>query len=232
MSRAHSGFIPADQISQAKGYEFGAVDQAALRFAAKLKAQAEAEDRVKDQSARQAGHAAGYAEGFAQGHAQATLEGQKQIAQYIENQGQAAAQQFLTLMQSARDQLAASEQAMAQGVLELACALARQVLRHELSSNPNAVQSVLRESLAMLSADGKVATVRLHPAAVEVFTPELQRSFANLELTLLPDASLSPGSCMVESAGSVIDGSVERRWQRVVASLGLESSWEDGGASV
>jgi flagellar assembly protein FliH len=35
---------------------------------------------------------------------------------------------------------------MAQGVLELACELARQVLRHELSVNPNVVQPVIREA--------------------------------------------------------------------------------------
>jgi flagellar assembly protein FliH len=31
----------------------------------------------------------------------------------------------------------------------------------------------------------------------------------------------------VEAAGTVVDGTVEKRWQRAVASLGLEASWED-----
>jgi flagellar assembly protein FliH len=47
-----------------------------------------------------------------------------------------------------------------------------------------------------------------------------------LQLTLVPDASVTAGGCLVEAAGTVVDGTVERRWHKAVASLGLESSWE------
>jgi len=222
MSRAHSSFIPAEEVRAASDWAFDPVDQAALRFAAKVKAQAEAEDRARDQAA----HQAGYAEGFAQGHAQATLEGQRLIADYIANQGQQAAQQYLQLFQSAQEQVEQSQQTLAQGVLELACELARQVLRSELGSNPNALQPVLREALGMLSVDTKVAAVRMHPLDLDVVADEMKREFPNLQLSLVPDSSISQGGCQVEAAGTVIDGTVQRRWHRAVASLGLQSLWE------
>jgi flagellar assembly protein FliH len=31
----------------------------------------------------------------------------------------------------------------------------------------------------------------------------------------------------VDSAGMVVDATLQKRWQRAVATLGLESSWED-----
>jgi flagellar assembly protein FliH len=34
------------------------------------------------------------------------------------------------------------------------------------------------------------------------------------------------GGCLVESAGTVVDGTLEKRWSRTVAKLGLQSSWE------
>lgn len=227
MSRAHSTFIPGEQLGTVTDWSFGAVDQASLRFQAKLKAQAEAELRSKDEAVRQAGHAEGYAEGFAQGHAQATLEGQRQIADYIATQGEAAARNMAQLFASAQEQLHESQQVMAKGVLELACELARQVLRHELASNPNALQPVIREAMGMLTSDCKAAVVRMNPVDIEVFAEVLRQEFSSLSMTLLPDSNVTRGGCIVEAAGTVVDGTVEKRWQRAVASLGLEASWED-----
>jgi len=229
MSRAHSTFIPAEEINAVADWNFQAVDQAALRFAAKLKAQAEAEERALNNTAHEKGYAEGYAAGFEQGHAQATLEGQRQIKDYIATQGQDAARNFLNMFATAQTQLVDAEQVLAKGVLEMACELARQVLRHELATNPNALQPVVREALSVLASDSKAALVRLNPLDVDVFSDVLQKEFANLTLTLLPDPSVSRGGCLVESAGTVVDGTVERRWQRAVAGLGLASDWEAEG---
>jgi flagellar assembly protein FliH len=222
MSRAHSSYIPAEQVVDANSWHFDAVDQNALKFAAKVKAQAEAQDRVRDDAARQAG----FADGYAQGHAHATLEGQRLIQDYIDSQGQDAAQHFLNLFRLAQEQVEQSQQAMAKGVLELACELARQVLRRELTVNPNALQPVVREALGMLTVDSKMAAVRMHPVDLDVFAEDLAREFPNLSLTLVPDASVTAGGCLVEAAGTVVDGTVQRRWHKAVASLGLESNWE------
>jgi flagellar assembly protein FliH len=226
MSRAQAKFIPGDQLGAVTDWNFGAVDQASLRFAAKVKAQAEEQERSKDDAVRQTAFSDGYAQGYAQGHAQATLDGQKQITDYVATQGAQAAENFAQLFGSAATQIDESQQVMAKGVLELACELARQVLRHELSTNPNALQPVIREALSLLAADCKSAVVRLNPLDIEVFGDLLRQEFVNLSLTLLPDVSMTRGGCLVEAAGTVVDGSVEKRWQRAVASLGLESSWE------
>jgi flagellar assembly protein FliH len=180
----------------------------------------------KDDVLRQAGFADGYAQGFAQGQAQATLEGQRQITEYIETQGLNAARNFGQLFESAQSQVNEHEQVMAKGVLELACELARQVVRHELSSNPNALQPVIREALGVLAIDSKAALVRLNPLDLDVLADVLRSEFTGLSLSLLGDASVTRGGCLVEAAGTVVDGTVERRWTRAVASLGLDSAWE------
>jgi len=228
MTRTHSRFIPGEEVGVVTDWQFGAVDQSSLRFAAKLKAQEQAEAQAKENVLRQAGFDDGYAQGFAQGHAQATLEGQRQINEYIATQGNEAALQFGQLFESAQAQIAEQEQVMAKGVLELACELARQVLRHELSTNPNALQPVIREALSVLAIDSKAALVRLNPLDQDVLAEVLRTEFSGLSLTLLADASVARGGCLVESAGTVVDGTLEKRWQRSVASLGLDSAWEVG----
>jgi flagellar assembly protein FliH len=45
----------------------------------------------------------------------------------------------------------------------------------------------------------------------------------------LPDASVERGGCLVESGGTVIDGTVSKRWERAVAQLGLARTWTDAG---
>jgi len=222
MSRNQNRFVSGEDIGTVTDWNFAAVDQSSIRFAAKLRAQELAEEAAKSNEAKQIG----FSEGYAQGHAQATLEGERKIQQFIASQGQDAAKRFGELIATAQAQIAESEQTMAKGVLELACELARQVLRHELASNPNALQPVIREALGMLAVDSKAALIRLHPTDLDILAEVLRQEFSYLSLTLMADTTITRGGCVIESAGAVVDATLQRRWTRVVASLGLESSWE------
>jgi flagellar assembly protein FliH len=95
-----------------------------------------------------------------------------------------------------------------------------------LSINTDTLQPVLREAMGLLAADTKSAVIRLNPLDLEVLEPVLRSEFAGLALTLLPEEAVSRGGCLVESAGTVVDGTLEKRWARAVAKLGLESAWE------
>ena len=223
--RNYSRFIPGEEIDAVEQWNFAAVDTASLLLAAQVKVRDEAAEEFKQEACRQEG----YAEGFAQGRAQATVEAQRQMADFIANQGRDAAREFARLFATVQVQLVEAEQVMAQGTLELACELARQVLRRELSVDPKAVQSVIREALGLLVADTKSAVVRLHPLDLKVLEEVIRTEFSSLSLSLilLADPTLTRGGCLIESAGTVVDGTLEKRWMRAVASLGLESSWEE-----
>lgn len=229
--RNYTRFIPGEEIGAVEQWDFGAVDTASLLLAAKGKARDEALEQVKNDALKQeshaTGYAGGYAEGFAQGHAQATLEAQRQIADFMAHQGQEAAQGFAQLFVTAQAQQAQAEQVVARGVLDLACELARQVVRQELSVNPNVLQPVIREALGLLLAETKSAVVRLNPLDFDALEEVVKTEFLNLSLTLVSDASLTRGGCLIESNGTVVDGTVEKRWLRAVARLGLSSQWEE-----
>jgi flagellar assembly protein FliH len=85
---------------------------------------------------------------------------------------------------------------------------------------------VVREALGLLAVDSKAAVVRMNPLDIEVLAEVVRQEFSNLSLTLLPDPNLARGGCIVESAGTVVDATVEKRWLRAVSSLGLEAAWE------
>ncbi len=221
--RNDSRFIPGEEIDAVSQWNFGAVDNASLRKAAAARERQDAHDVARDEALRQQG----FAEGFSQGQAHAMVDAEKKIQDYAATQGQQAARHFLQLFGGAEDQLAQAQQVMARGVLELACELARQVVRHELAVNPNVLQPVIREALGLLADDSKSAVVRLNPLDMEVLQDVVQTEFASLTLTLIADATIKPGGCVVSSAGTVIDGSLDARWRRAVANLGLNLPWED-----
>jgi flagellar assembly protein FliH len=228
--RNYTRFIPGEEIGDVEQWSFGAVDTASLLLAAQVKRREAEPDPVPNeeiQAEQDAIRQDGYADGFIQGHAQATIEAQRQISDFIATQGEEAAQHLAQIFTSAQTQLADAEQVMAQGVLELACELARQVLRQELSVRSGVLQPVIREALGLLAADNKSAVIRLNPLDLDVLEDGLRVEFPNLSLTALADAMVTRGGCLIESAGAVVDGTVEKRWMRAISSLGLTVPWEN-----
>lgn len=220
--RNYTRFIPGEEIGAVEQWDFGAVDSRALLLAAQVRVQQQAVERAQDETVRQEG----FAQGFEQGRAHATQAAQHQMEEFLAQQAQTAAHQWARLFESAQMQLAAAEQGIAQGVLELACEVARQVLRRELTVNPQSLVPVVREALGLLLADGKSAVVRLNPADKDALTPTLETEFAGLALTLVADGAIAPGGCILESAGTVVDATLPKRWSRAVANLGASVEWE------
>lgn len=221
--RQYTRFIPGEEIGAVSQWQFGDVDVDPAAVLLQEQARAR-EDGEQAEAARQQG----YAEGFVQGRAQALLEAQQQIEDYIANQGQESAQRFAALFASAQAQLEAAEQLAGQGVLELACELARQVLRQEIASNPNVLLPVIREALGLLFADSRGATVKLHPLDLDVLQDILREEHPGLPLTLVADPAITRGGCLVESAGTLIDGRLQKRWARAIGRLGQNLAWEEG----
>jgi hypothetical protein len=109
-------------------------------------------------------------------------------------------------------QLAEAEQTMAQGVLELACELARQVLRREFVGQPDVVMPVL---LRHWSCWAPTARPRWC-AQSDGLSAAGEQIAAILRAVADPaaDAALQQGGCVVESAGTVVDGSLHKRWRK------------------
>jgi len=224
--RNYDRFIPGEEIEAVEQWRFGSIDTAAQVRAAQVKARLAQEDAAQAEVARQQAFQDGFTQGIEQGRLQARAELDRQMQAFLDNQAKEAGERLAALFAAAQAELEQAEQAMAQEVLALSCALARQVLQQELTVNPNAVLPVLREALAQLGADCKTAVVKLNPVDVDALGVQVQSEFTGIALNLRAEAAVQQGGCVVESAGMVIDGTLAKRWQRVVASLGLSRAWE------
>ena len=152
---------------------------------------------------------------------------QQRLDDYVAGTGRETAERLDALVRALDSSLGALQQRMAKELLQLACDIARQVVRRELASDPQALLPVVREALDMLVNEGRPATVRLNPADWAVLEQPLRAEFAQGKVQWQPDPAVAAGDCQVESAGTVIDGSMEKRWRRAVAALGLVGSWQE-----
>lgn len=220
---AYARFIPKEEIDAVATWRFANVDgtphpdEVVMPPAPSPEAIAADTEALRKQS---------YEEGYADGHEAGCEETKAELEAPSKAAAQEATERFDALLSDMRQRFTAIQEEMAQSVLAMACDLARQVVRRELSIDPESVKPVVAEAVAQLIADAQAVTVRLHPddfAALEAgwTTPPAPGS-----PRFVPDPSVTQGGCLVETTGNVVDATLETRWARTIANLGISSAWE------
>lgn len=169
-----------------------------------------------------------HAEGFEHGRLAGAQETRQALEAPLKQRAQEQTSRLTQLLQQAHNDLAALEQSMAAQVLELACDLARQVVRRELVTPLEPLKATVQEALSLLVEDSKPATLRLHPSDLALLQTEPTPPWAGVSVQLQADDSLTPGGCVLESSQGAVDATVEKRWARAVANLGLQAPWNPG----
>lgn len=167
------------------------------------------------QQAREEAFAAGREEGLKKGYDEGYQQGQ---AQARDEAGRLAA--AANALEAA---LAGMEQEVAEEILGLSVELARQVLRRELTAQPDALIDVVRQALAQMPHQH--AAIYLHPDDASLARSYLGDQLAHAGHRIHEDARLARGDCIIEAGGTQLDATVATRWQRVIESLGLQAAW-------
>ncbi|HRK37725.1 MAG TPA: FliH/SctL family protein [Burkholderiaceae bacterium] len=226
---AYSRFIPSEEIDAVAEWRFDNVDGTphVVQVEPQLPPGPTPEE-VAEQvaTAREQAYAEGYAEGHAQGLAEGSQATRDELAEPMRLATEANKQRIDAVLDSLRVQLEATQDQMAQAVLHMAVNLARQVIRRELALDPLSVQPVVREAMALLHADNAPVSVRLNPEDIATIKEAIESYSKSDGVKYISDSSITPGGCMVDTAGAGVDATVETRWARAVANLGLSTAWE------
>ncbi|HWV38274.1 MAG TPA: FliH/SctL family protein [Vulgatibacter sp.] len=98
--------------------------------------------------------------------------------------------------------------------LEIGFLVARRILETEISTNPEALFSLVRSALRRVG-ESRDITIRLHPAdASAVRQAEgtvLPQGPSISQIRLVGDPSLSPGDCVIDTEMGSFDGRLESR---------------------
>jgi len=114
--------------------------------------------------------------------------------------------------------LAQSSQQVSDELTLLALAIAKQVIKTEINTQPKQIIELVSQALKALPSATKSIQVVLHPDDARVVKQALQTNTES-SWKIEEDRQITVGGCVVKSDSARIDERVEARIERVVASL-------------
>ena len=157
------------------------------------------------ESGTEEGHQSGYAAGFNQGRIEGQQKGKDNIDADLNNII-APLSALKSLLEEGHAEQVSQQQSL---ILELVKRVSLQVIRCELTLQPQQILGLVEETLAALPDDPTEVKIHLEPSAVnklrELAADKIQ------DWSLVADASISAGGCRIVSATSDADASVETR---------------------
>jgi flagellar assembly protein FliH len=104
-------------------------------------------------------------------------------------------------------------------LLTLAMALARQIVRRELKTDPTQIIGIIREAIAVLPVAAREVRVHLHPEDAAVVREHLAPTESERAWVIVEDPVMARGGCQITSATSRIDARLESRVGAILSEL-------------
>ena len=198
--RPFGRFIPKEHVGEAAVWEFQSLAG---------NEQPRGTERLLSERERRA-----FERGRQQGHAEGTQAAQQVKAQH--------ARDLARVLEALRGRFAELESGGAEAVLQLALTIARQVVRREIEFDTHAVLPPLREAVASVIEQQSQPRVHLNPQDFALLREELEADGMFKGCLFIADEAVRRGGCRVETAQCDVDATLESRWQRVLAAVGVD----------
>ncbi|MCG5499528.1 flagellar assembly protein FliH [Ectothiorhodospira lacustris] len=178
--------------------------------------------RAGREEGRSLGLEQGRKDGFAQGHA----EGLKSAEAGV----RARLALLDRLIQGLETPYAALDAVVEDELVQLAMAVARQLVRRELRTDPGAIVAVLREALETLPNAERKLHLHLHPEDSKLVRETLRLDGLERPWSIVEDPTLSRGGVRVITETSRVDATLESRLNAVIATVwgGARSTDQEG----
>jgi flagellar assembly protein FliH len=193
-------FIPKEQVGQAAAWEFQSL-AGGVPPSVKEKLLSEREQRAFER---------GREDGYAAGHAAA-----------MQLRAQHAAD-MARVLDALRGRFGELETDGAEQVLTLALTIARQVMRRELEVDHASVMPALHEAVHAVIDQQAHPRVHLNPQDLAHLRDSLDEDGLLKGCRFIADPAISRGGCRVETGHSDVDATIESRWNRVLAAVGID----------
>lgn len=149
--------------------------------------------------------------GFIKGHEEGMAAGEHEIRQQL--------QLLESLLHTLAKPLDELDQVVEDELVSLAIAIARQLVRRELKTDPGEVVGVVHEALAALPVASQNIRVSLHPEDVLLMNESVTQVDKDRNWALTEDPGLNRGDCIIHTDVSRVDATLERRLAAVVSQL-------------
>lgn len=163
-----------------------------------------------EQIHRQA-HDEGHSQGLQQGRAQGRIEGLAEV--------QLHAQRLERIIGALSKPLEQLDEDVEKELLALVIAIARQIVRREIKTDPGQIIAVVREAVSALPLGSRTIHLHLHPEDAVLVKTALSLSDNDRQWRIVEDPVLTRGGCQVVTDTSRIDASLDHRIAAIAASL-------------
>lgn len=167
----------------------------------------EATDDILDRRLREA-----LARGFEDGYAQADAAVRAEFA--------ARERLLAPIVENARQAAAALDERVAQHVLDLAMAIAAQIVRSDLAIAPRHFVELIHEGLGLIAEGVTRIVVHVNPADAGLVRDEVAEH--DPRIVVVEDPAITSGGCVFKTAHGEIDATIERRLQAIAHPLGAK----------
>ena len=174
---------------------------------------------------REQGYQAGLAEGREQGHKEGLETGTAEGREQGEKQGYADTRKEMDTRLDRLEHLLGElvlpirrhEDEIESALVNLTTVLARAVVFRELTLDSSQIRTVVRRALEALPSTAENLRIHVHPDDGELVREVTAR--LETQASIIEDDEILPGGCKVETRHSLVDFTVEKRFQRAVQNM-------------
>jgi flagellar assembly protein FliH len=160
-----------------------------------------------------------YDEAYARGLREGTAAGQAKVREQ--------AGIFAGLANSLQEPLKQTDERIENEIVQMCLAIARQIIRREITLDPGHIVSVIREALAALPASSQKIRISLHPDDAVLVRKLMAELNEDASWSVIDDITLSRGGCKVVTETSRIDASLEARIAMIASKILVDERSND-----
>jgi flagellar assembly protein FliH len=165
------------------------------------------------QEGLKAGHVEGLATGEKQGFEQGTEKGLDETRKDVE----AKLERLETLMGELLVPIQRHEDELESALVNLTTVLSRAVLYRELSLDSSQIAAVVKKAMASLPSTSENVRIHVHPDDYQYVGDVAERFEA--KTSVVEDATIMRGGCKLETRHSLVDFTIEKRFQKAVQDM-------------
>lgn len=163
-----------------------------------------------------------YKEAYDAGREQGYKDGLRAAEKDIARRGQELADKtalFNALLAKLDKPMENLDQQVEKELVHLAVAIARQIIRREIKTDPGQIMAAVREAVAVLPSAARNVRLHLHPEDLTLVREVMMANSDAAQWTLVEDPTLSRGGCRVSTDTSQVDATVENRIGAIASQL-------------
>lgn len=172
------------------------------------------------------GHREGFEKGYSEGYKEGIKTGEKQAKERflaLEEELKREYTQKISKLEKVLESLVEEKEKavlnLDKEILTLALAIAKKLVLKEIQVDRELTLNLIREALKYI-AEGIEIKIKLNPEEMPYLEREILKEITpSAKIAFEPDPSVTKGSFFIETPLGVVDGTLEKRWEKLLETL-------------